>query len=180
MRSPPALRLRAQVLELLRLPVDRPAAKLRAAAMRVAERSIEARALQPKQEGGGLYGWQAADTLYALAPVVSPAAAYDLLLAARRDGNGERRPRSNWSERERASRKFVGVCTLGEWELTHVSLAEPAETQVRLTRGGLATGDSLAIAQAAVAEMIGAAESLPLAPSTRGAGRGGERSRRRA
>ena len=40
MRSPPALRLRAQVLELLRLPVDRPAAKLRAAAMRVAERSI--------------------------------------------------------------------------------------------------------------------------------------------
>mmetsp|Transcript_41918 Transcript_41918/g.134759 ORF Transcript_41918/g.134759 Transcript_41918/m.134759 type:complete len:378 (+) Transcript_41918:101-1234(+) len=144
-----------RVLELLRLPVDRPAAKLRAAAMRVAERSIEARALQPKQEGGGLYGWQAADTLYALAPVVSPAAAYDLLLAARRDGNGE-------------------------WELTHVSLAEPAETQVRLTRGGLATGDSLAIAQAAVAEMIGAAESLPLAPSTRGAGRGGERSRRRA
>lgn len=177
MRSQPALRLRAQVLELLRLPVDRPAAKLRAAAMRVAERSIEARALQPKQEGGGLYGWQAADTLYALAPVVSPAAAYDLLLAARRDGNGERRPRSNWSERERASRKFVGVCTLGEWELTHVSLAEPAETQVRLTRGGLATGDSLAIAQAAVAEMIGAAESLPLAPSTRGAGRGGERRR---
>ena len=145
--------------------------------MRVAERSIEARALQPKQEGGGLYGWQAADTLYALAPVVSPAAAYDLLLAARRDGNGERRPRSNWSERERASRKFVGVCTLGEWELTHVSLAEPAETQVRLTRGGLATGDSLAIAQAAVAEMIGAAESLPLAPSTRGAGRGGKRMR---
>lgn len=79
----------------------------------------------------------------------------------------------------REGARLPKVCgrVLGEWELTHVSLAEPAETQVRLTRGGLATGDSLAIAQAAVAEMIGAAESLPLAPSTRGAGRGGERRR---
>ena len=109
MRSPPALRLRAQVLELLRLPVDRPAAKLRAYAMRVAERSIEARALQPKQEGGGLYGWQAADTLYALAPVVSPAAAYDLLLAARRDGNGER-PTIKIGPRGSASPEGVWPC----------------------------------------------------------------------
>jgi hypothetical protein len=126
----------SQVLQMLRLPLNDRTLALRTDAMRVAERAVEHEQLQPVRDGG-MYGWQTQDEMRAIAPVISPNAAHDLLLGARRVHDNK-------------------------WELTHVSLTNQEETRRVLTRGELGSTDDLSAAQIAVSDMIAAAKSLPL------------------
>jgi len=128
----------AAVMEILRLPLTEAANKLRTDAMRIAEQTIEKRALQPAKDGG-IYGWQAQGEMFLVAPVMSPDSVHDLLISAKKKLNNS-------------------------WELTHVSLCFHQETQEALTKGELAFSDNLGAAQAAVSELVANAKSLPIQP----------------
>lgn len=124
-----------QLLELLRLPLRETEVRLRADAMRIAERSVEPKALQPGKNGG-LFGWQTPGEIVALAPVMSPRSQYDMLLRAKRRADNR-------------------------WELTHVSLLNPQETSLVLTSNG-PSSDSAGTAQLRISELIAQSTSLPV------------------